>query len=209
MGLDEDGTVGSDDMKNPRGILDYTLSGRDPSVITWKLTGNLGGEDYEDKVRGPLNEGGLYVERQGFHQSSPPIQNWKSSSPLDGLTAPGVGFYTAQLDLDIPSGWDVPLYFTFGNNTAPPPAYRVQLYVNGYQFGKYVNNVGPQTSFPVPEGILNYRGTNWIALSLWAQESDGAKLDSFDLEYTTPVITALDEVEAVEQPKYTKREGAY
>jgi hypothetical protein len=25
----------------------------------------------------------------------------------------------------------------------------VQFYVNGYQFGKYVNAIGPQTSFPV------------------------------------------------------------
>jgi hypothetical protein len=49
MGLDEDFTVGSDKMKNPRGILKYALSGRDQSAIT-KLTGNLGGEDYQDKA---------------------------------------------------------------------------------------------------------------------------------------------------------------
>lgn len=58
-----------------------------------------------------------------------------------------------------------------------PKAYRAQLFVNGYQYGKYVNHIGPQTSFPVPEGILNYRGTNWIGLSLWAHGEDGAKLD--------------------------------
>ncbi|KAJ9380822.1 CAZyme family GH35 [Paecilomyces variotii] len=209
MGLDEDWTVGSDEMKYPRGILSYDLQGNNASNFIWKLTGNLGGEDYQDKVRGPLNEGGLYAERQGFHQPYPPSQSWESSSPFTGLTKPGVGFYAASFDLDIPSGWDVPLYFTFGNSTYPPPAYRVQLYVNGYQFGKYVNNVGPQTSFHVPEGILNYRGTNWVALSLWAQESDGAKLDSFELEFKTPVLTALEGVQSVEQPRYTKRDGAY
>ncbi|PYH97917.1 beta-galactosidase extracellular [Aspergillus ellipticus CBS 707.79] len=208
MGLEENWTVGEELMKTPRGILNFELSGREASAISWKLTGNLGGEDYEDKVRGPLNEGGLYAERQGFHQPEPPSQNWKSSSPLDGISEAGIAFYSASFDLDLPTGWDVPLYFNFGNSTTPEP-YRVQLYVNGYQYGKYISNIGPQTNFPVPEGILNYRGTNWVAVSLWALSSEGAKLESFELSYTTPVLTALAEVQSVDQPKYTARKGAY
>ncbi|KAJ5392042.1 Glycoside hydrolase family 35 [Penicillium cosmopolitanum] len=209
MGLDENWTVGQEGMKNPRGILAYGLDGHSASAITWKLTGNLGGEDYQDTVRGPLNEGGLYAERQGFHQPQPPTQKWSSGSPFTGLSKPGIQFYSTSFDLDLPKGWDVPLYFNFGNNTTPPAAYRAQLYVNGYQYGKYVNNIGPQTSFPVPEGILNYRGTNWLALSLWAQEEDGAKLESFELVHTTPVLTSLGEIESVDQPKYHSRRGAY
>jgi beta-galactosidase len=209
MGLDEDWTVGEEEMKNPRGILNYSLSGHSASAITWKLTGNLGGEDYQDTVRGPLNEGGLYAERQGFHQPQPPTQKWASSSPFTGLSKPGIQFYSTSFDLNVPKGWDVPLYFNFGNTTTPPVAYRAQLYVNGYQYGKYVNNIGPQTSFPVPEGILNYRGTNWLALSLWAQEEGGAKLSSFELVHTTPVLTSLGEIESVDQPKYQSRRGAY
>ncbi|RLL97383.1 hypothetical protein CFD26_106997 [Aspergillus turcosus] len=206
MGLDENWTIGTESMKNPRGILSYKLSGRDDSVITWKLTGNLGGEDYWDKVRGPLNEGGLYAERQGFHQPQPPSKNWKSASPLQGLSKPGIGFYSAQFDLDIPSGWDVPLYFTFGNGTSS--AYRVQLYVNGYQYGKLVSNIGPQTAFPVPQGILNYQGTNWVAVTLWALES-GAKLDDFELVNTTPVLSAIGKIGSSPQPKWRQRKGAY
>lgn len=209
MGLDENWTVGSDEMKDPRGILNYELSGHSASAVTWKLTGNLGGEDYRDKVRGPLNEGGLYAERQGFHQPQPPTQKWESSSPLDGLSKAGIRFYSASFDLDLPKGWDVPLYFNFANTTSPPLTYRAQLYVNGYQYGKYVNNIGPQLSYPVPEGILNYQGTNWLALSLWAQGDDGAKLDSFELANTTPVLTSLSGVESVNQPKYQARRGAY
>ena len=209
MGLDENGTVGEDEMKKPRGILDYLLSGREADAITWKLTGNHGGEDYHDKVRGPLNEGGLYAERHGFHQPEPPSADWKSSSPLDRLSEPGIGFYSAKLDLDIPRGWDVPVYFNFGNSTATTSPYRVQLYVNGYQYGKYVSNIGPQTSYPVPEGILNHRGTNWIAVSLWALESVGAKLENFELSHETPVKTGMKEVESSEQPKYEERQGAY
>lgn len=209
MGLDENWIVGQELMKDPRGILNYALSGHSASAITWKLTGNLGGEDYRDLVRGPLNEGGLYAERQGFHQPQPPSQNWETSSPFTGLSKPGIQFYSTSFDLDLPQGWDIPLYFNFGNTTSSPAAYRVQLFVNGYQYGKYVNNIGPQTSFPVPEGILNYRGTNWLALSLWAQENDGAKLESLELVNATPVLTALGQVQSVEQPKYQTRRGAY
>ncbi|KAJ5811527.1 hypothetical protein N7474_007828 [Penicillium riverlandense] len=57
MGFEENGSAGTSDMKTPRGILDYSLSGHNKSDISWKLTGNLGGEDYQDHTRGPLNEG--------------------------------------------------------------------------------------------------------------------------------------------------------
>ena len=160
MGMDENYEVGQNEMKNPRGILRYHLGGHSRKDIKWKLTGNLHGENYEDKVRGPLNEGGLWAERHGYHLPGAPISSWASSSgPTEGISTAGVAFYAAEIDLDIPSGWDVPISFTFTNASNPnaagdtAPAYRVQLYVNGYQFGKYVNNIGPQLSYPVPQGI--------------------------------------------------------
>lgn len=140
MGLDEDFRVGSDQMKNPRGILRYALSSREQSAINWKLTGNLGGEDYQDRTRGPLNEGGLYAERQGFHLPAPPSGHWASGKPTDGISRAGVAFYTTSFNLDMPTGYDIPLSFDFTNATANGTAvsnYRAQLYVNGYQFGKY------------------------------------------------------------------------
>lgn len=142
-------------MKSPRGILNYALSGHAQDSITWKLTGNLGGEQYIDQVRGPLNEGGLYAERQGYTQPSPPSSSWTSGSPFKGIKSAGVGFWTSTFKLDLPKGYDVPLAFNFGNSTSTNGTsdYRVQLWVNGWQFGKYVNNVGPQTSFPVPQGM--------------------------------------------------------
>ena len=70
-GLDENWSVGLDLMKDPRGILDYALSGRDKSDITWKLTGNLGGESYVDKVRGPLNEGRFIRGTSRLHSAKP------------------------------------------------------------------------------------------------------------------------------------------
>ena len=128
---------------------------------SWKLTGNLGGEDYVDKVRGPLNEGGLFAERQGYHlPGALSAPGWSSSGgPTEGISSAGIAFYGAEVELNIPSGWDVPLSFTFTNSSNPAapgdsaPAYRVQLYVNGYQFGKYIHNIGPQLSYPVQQGI--------------------------------------------------------
>lgn len=155
-GYEENWAPGMDQMKWPRGILDCALSGHEKTDLSWKITGNLGGEKYVDKVRGPLNEGGLYAERNGFVLPNPPDSKWASGSPLKGISNAGIALYTAELDLALPEGYDIPLAFNFGNTTINGAVanYRATLYVNGYQFGKYTNNIGPQTAFPVPQGML-------------------------------------------------------
>lgn len=141
MGQDEE-APGTDAIKFPKGILSYALHGaaHTQTPITWKMTGNLGGENYLDKVRGPRNEGAMYAERQGYHLPNPPSNDWKTSSPFsEGMNGPGVAFYSTSFKLDVPRGYDVPMSFVFNNGTygAGSSAYRVQLFVNGYQFGKY------------------------------------------------------------------------
>jgi len=223
MGLNEDFTVGSETMKLPRGILDYNLSGRAKSDITWKLTGNLGGEDYRDHVRGPLNEGGMYAERQGYHLPAPPVENWtRSAGPTAGIPNAGIGFFVTSFGLDMPAGYDIPLSFVFTNSSATrsstdnatsigtgAPAYRVQLYVNGYQFGKYVHNIGPQRSFPVPEGIFNYHGMNWVAMSLWSLDPDGARVEDIQLVADAVIQSGYGKVALSPMSSWTLREGAY
>lgn len=216
QGMDENYDVGANAMKDPRGILNYRLSGHKASDVTWKITGNLGGEDYMDKVRGPLNEGGLWAERQGYHLPGAPISKWTSSKgPTEGIDSAGVGFYAAELKLDIPSGWDVPLSFTFTNTSDASgagnsaPAYHVQLYVNGYQFGKYINNVGPQTSYPVPEGIFDYQGSNYIAFALWSLEAGGAKVGGLELSVNGTVLSGYGDVPMAPMSSWSKRKGAY
>lgn len=211
MGLNEDG-IGSDEQKAPRGILGWRLATTKATntPISWKLTGNLGGENYLDRTRGPLNEGGLFAERQGFHLPGTPTDDWVSHSPLEGIGSPGIGFYSATFDLNLPSDeWDIPLSFSFTNNTATSGIYRAQLYVNGWQYGKLSSNIGPQTVFPVPEGILNYNGSNYIGISLWALEAGGAKIPALELVPSVPVWTGREKVELVDSPAYSKREGAY
>jgi hypothetical protein len=216
MGHDEDWVVGTDQSKNPIGILDYSLSSREKSAISWKLTGTFKGEDYVDHARGPTNEGGLWVERQGFHLPSPPDSAWApSKGPTEGITRAGIAFYTTSFNLDIPRGFDIPLSILVGKSDLPisgapqRTAYRLQLYVNGWQFGKYVNNIGPQTKFPVPEGIWNYRGKNFIAVSLWALDASGARVEDLQLVAGPSIYSGMEDVKLVDSPKWTKREDVY
>lgn len=223
MGLNEDFQVGSEQMKLPRGILDYDISGRVKSDVIWRLTGNLGGEDYRDHVRGPLNEGGMYAERQGYHLPTPPVNNWmKSAGPTAGITSAGIGFFVTSFELDMPAGYDIPLSIVFTNSSGAhssadyktsigtgAPAYRVQLYVNGYQFGKYVHNIGPQKSFPVPEGIFNYHGTNWVAMSLWSLDPDGARVENVQLVARAIIQSGYGDVALSPMSDWTLREDAY
>ena len=211
MGLDEDGTAGADSNKDPRGIMNYGLTGHDLTDITWKITGNLGGENYLDKTRGPLNEGGTFAERQGYHLYGAPSSSWANGSPLDGIDGPGIAFYGASLTLDIPAGYDVPLSFQFTNTPALGSNYRVQLFANGWQIGKYVNNLGPQTVFPVQPGTLNYSGENWVSLTLWALDNNGAKLGDLKLVPTAQIQSGygFENVGSVPASVWEQRSGAY
>ncbi|RDW74825.1 beta-galactosidase-1 [Coleophoma cylindrospora] len=216
MGQDEE-APGTDAVKFPYGILDYALSGHSKLDLDWKMTGNLGGEQYYDPARGPRNEGAMYAERQGYHLPNPPSSGWKVSSLIqDGIVSAGVGFYTTSFDLHVPRGYDVPMSFVFKPKTnmnqieaGTGQNYRCQLFVNGYQFGKYVNNLGPQTAFPVPEGILNYDGRNYIALTLWALDQEGCQLGGFELVPQMPVFSGYQRPAPAPQPIWMQRQGAY
>ena len=207
MGLNGNYVIGEDTLKAPRGILSYGLSSHDASDITWKVTGNLGGETYKDLIRGPLNEGGMFAERQGYHLPSPPSRDWEQGKPTRALSKPGISFYTASFDLDLPEYYDIPLsvLFSQGNGTA---AYRVQFFVNGYQFGKYVPHIGPQSRYPVPEGILNYHGENTLALTVWGME-EGARLGGLKWDIGMVSETGYGGIKLSKAPEWEEREGAY
>ena len=211
MGQDEE-APGTDAIKFPRGILDFTIAGVDAHSVEWRMTGNLGGEAYRDRARGPRNEGAMYAERQGYHLPDPPSADWAIASPIkDGLGKPGVGFYAASFELDVPVGWDVPMSFVFNGSASIDSGfnYRCQLFVNGYQFGKYVNNLGPQTVFPVPEGILNHNGKNDIALTLWSLDAGGAKVGGFELVPQRVIKSGYSKPGLSPMPAWTPRPGAY
>ncbi|KAK7545840.1 glycoside hydrolase superfamily [Phyllosticta citricarpa] len=172
-GHDQD-SQGPNGPENPRGILGARLVGS--SFTQWKIQGNAGGNANIDPVRGPQNEGGLLGERLGWHLPGFDDADWDAGSPADGFAGAGIKWYRTTFSLDIPDDLDVPIGIELSASTTVPA--RVQLFVNGYQYGKFVPHIGPQTRFPVPPGILNNRGENAVSLSVWAQSETGAAVDA-------------------------------
>ncbi|KAF2476740.1 uncharacterized protein BDR25DRAFT_375819 [Lindgomyces ingoldianus] len=168
--------------ENPRGILGATLLSSTSTALQfdkWKIQGNAGGEKNIDPTRGPMNEGGLYGERLGWHLPGFDNSAWEEGSPLEGLKGSGIKWYTTTFELDIDEDLDVPVGVELG---APKGTVaRVLLFVNGYQYGKFVPHIGPQTRFPIPPGILNTRGKNTLSLALWAQTDSGVRLSTLRL----------------------------
>lgn len=169
--------------ENPRGILGAQLFGSNNTKLSfdqWKIQGNAGGERNIDPVRGPMNEGGLHGERLGWHLPGFDTSSWESGSPTeDGVSGTGIRWFTTTFSLSVDADLDVPIGFELG---APEgTTARMLFFVNGYQYGKYVPHIGPQTRFPVPPGILNMRGENTFSLAMWAQTEAGAKLDTLKL----------------------------
>jgi hypothetical protein len=167
---------------HPRGILKASLTGG-ATFTKWKIAGNAGGDEVTlDPVRGPLNEGGLTAERLGWHLPGFDDSAWETSSPSTGFSGAGIQFYRTIIPLNISSGLDVSLAFLL--NASASKKIRVQLFVNGYQYGRFNPYVGNEKRFPVPPGILNYSGENTIGLAVWAQDEEGVKVDiSLELEY--------------------------
>ncbi|KAF8601279.1 hypothetical protein BDV93DRAFT_545951 [Ceratobasidium sp. AG-I] len=193
MGLEEDWDS-LDLFKNPRGIRGYELIGGG-DFSSWKLIGNVQGENNTDIIRGPLNTGGLYVERIGAIYPNYTIpSSWNSSksdsscTPYAGLKSAGIKAYKTKFRLNVDQGTDVPIAFKFERTLAS--AYRVMLYVNGWQFGRFTSNIGPQTTFPIPEGVLNHRGDNDVLLTLWSLDPKGAKVANLELVPTIVVASS-------------------
>jgi hypothetical protein len=138
--------------------------------------------------------------------------------------------HRTSFNLDVPKGIDYPIAVAVSNSTMYSH-FRAQIYVNGYQFGKYVNAIGPQTSFPIresnqafflscsgfmliisdrpAEGILNYRGKNTLAMSLWAHEAAGAKISNLHLEVRAKVESSKQAAVNLPFTPWSKRAGAY
>lgn len=96
---------------------------------------------YPDRVRGIFNEGGLFGERKGWHLPDFDTTLWVKRDISHGLLGgkAGVGFFVTTFKLSIPEGYDVPISFVFDDQDQP---YRALLFVNGWNFGKRVANLG-------------------------------------------------------------------
>ncbi|KAG9119184.1 hypothetical protein FRC07_005939 [Ceratobasidium sp. 392] len=169
MGLEMTRSWVADASKSPRGIRGYELSGG--FFTQWRVQGKAGGyKGFQDKLRGIQNDGGLYGERQGWHLPEHDDSDWEKVNFGDGIPGgeAGVGWFRTSFKLDIPESYDVPLSFEFEDEVAP---YRALLFVNGWLMGRRIANLGPQFKFPAPEGILNHRGQNTVAVAVWNMDN--------------------------------------
>jgi beta-galactosidase len=169
----------------PRGILNATLLNSPVRFTSWKVAGTAGSSSPHgslDPLRTRYNEGGLAAERQGWHlpgfTSSPSHSpsSWLPSSPSEGFSSPGVRFYRGTLPLHLPLGMDVSLAFRFRSQDPQNLGYRVLLFVNGWQYGRYYPSIASEDTFPVPAGILDYDGENVVGLAVWALTPHGARV---------------------------------
>ncbi|KIJ39028.1 hypothetical protein M422DRAFT_258182 [Sphaerobolus stellatus SS14] len=183
-GLEED-FDGQDKFKTPRGIRGYNLLGG-VDFDTWRIIGNFGGESGPDTVCGNLNEGGLFVERTGAHLVGYSTQDnsWAtgaSCNPLTrtGLSAAGIKAFRTSFNLNFPAGSDIPVALNITRMSSS--RHRSVIYVNGWQLGRFSSADGPQTLFPLSDGILNSSGNNNILITLW---SLGAKFRDIELVST-------------------------
>lgn len=164
MGHEEDYNSSSGN-KAARGLTAASLIGSPTGGITWKLQGDRGGENLIDPGRGPLNTGGLFGERAGYTLPGYPTAGWKPVTLPTTNTTPGVSWYQTDVTLKLPKGQDTSLGLTITDDATRQ--YRAEIFVNGWQMGNYVNYLGPQHSFPIPNGVLNPDGKNDIVIAVW------------------------------------------
>jgi hypothetical protein len=129
--------------------------------VSWRIQGTAG----PDPVRGPTNNGGLYGERHGWHLPGAGDRGWeKTVRPREERPRQGVTWYRTGFRLDVPAGVDASVGLTLDDDRSH--AWRAQIFLNGWNLGQYVNDVGPQHTFVLPNGILRTRGGNTLALAV-------------------------------------------
>ncbi|MFI9818883.1 beta-galactosidase [Streptomyces sp. NPDC052013] len=148
--------------KAARGLMAVEFEGASPSV-SWRIQG----AGQPDRVRGPLNNGGLYGERHGWHlpgHDDGGDGDWESVEFPRADRRQGVAWYRTEFDLSVPKDLDASVGLVLDDD--PERAYRVQIFLNGWNLGQYINDVGPQHTFALPNGILRTRGSNTLALAV-------------------------------------------
>lgn len=156
--------------QQPRGLIFAEWDGA-ATPIAWRIQGNRGGETPIDPVRGIYNNGGLYGERMGWSLPGYPDADWHDVTLPNAINQPGVDWYRTTFRLDIPADQDVPIALKIEDS--PARHYRALIFINGWQFGRYVNALGPQHEFVLPPGIFNPHGENTLAIASWSTEHSG------------------------------------
>jgi beta-galactosidase GanA len=161
MSHQEDGGA-NDAFKAGLGLTEVAFSSADaPPAVQWKIQG---GDPLADQRRGPLNNGGLFGEREGWYLPEFGDAHWASVTLPNTSGHAGVAWYRTRFRLNIPDGVDASIGLTITDD--PSRQYRALIFLNGWNVGQYINDVGPQTTFALPNGVLDTRGFNTLALAV-------------------------------------------
>jgi hypothetical protein len=169
--------------REARGLISASLTSKGGKrfgvPIAWRIQGRRGDETLTDVARGPLNNGGLYGEREGWHLPSAGKGGWTAAKPTDAPPAAGTYWMKTSFDLDLPKGHDVQLGLAFGDTSKPRSdrENRALIFVNGWNMGQFIAHIGPQRTFVIPPGILDPNGRNTIALAV---TTDGRKENALE-----------------------------
>ncbi|MGN6376004.1 MAG: beta-galactosidase [Sphingomonas sp.] len=172
--------------RTARGIVAAQPLGGDANAIRWRLQGAITGED---PVRGPYNLGGLYGERQGWPTKPGADADWQPATLPADTAAAGVTWYRTDVALDLPKGQDTSIGLAI--NDPPGRHYRAMIFVNGWQMGNYIAELGPQHRFPIPNGVVDPHGKNSITIAVWKTDDTPGGLGTVSLidygSYTAPL----------------------
>ena len=166
--------------KQNRGLFDAVLPA--DGEVTWRLQGAADPSGESDLLRTLYNVGGLYGERHGWHLPGHDDADWAETGTLNA-EAPGVRWYRSEFELDVPAGVDTGWVLALRSarfEDGRRDACQAVLYVNGWNIGIYIGDIGPQSEFTIPSGLLDHSGVNTLALWVAAKEA-GAGPDHIEL----------------------------
>ncbi len=185
-GHNEDGGV-NDAQREGRGLISAGMTDAGGAAVAvpvdWRIQGNLGGEDIADPARGVANNGGLYGERHGWYLPGYPDGTWAKADVPATTATPGTSWYRTDFNLNLPRDDDASLGLTIGDPATPRSSanYRALIFVNGWNMGQYIANVGPQHTFVIPNGVLDPNGHNTLAIAVTSDGGVGNGLESVAL----------------------------
>ncbi|MBQ0830208.1 glycoside hydrolase family 35 protein [Streptomyces tagetis] len=158
----EEGPGGADG-RTAGGLVSAAFGGVSPEV-RWRVRG----QSAPDPVRGPLNTGGLYGEREGWHLPGHDDGGWEPVAAPRAEPRQGVAWYRTVFRLDVPPEVDASPALVLDGVSGS----RVQVFLNGWNLGEYGED---GRGLVLPGGVLRTRAAaNTLALAVLSDGSAAA-----------------------------------
>lgn len=176
--------------KQNRGLYDAVLNNDGP--VSWKIIGASPSDISTNNPSGTLyNNGGLQGEREGWHMPDFDDASWEEASTLHSPA--GITWYRSEFNLTVPSTQDTAFRLDINSARGIGDDHsQATIFVNGWNTGVYIGDIGPQKSFTIPQAFLNLSGKNTVAIAI-AAKSDGQGPESVTLRAihstTLPKVT--------------------